>query len=1360
MKHLKRLISIWGVCFLLSFSTYAFFDKDVRRLTMQDGLADNTVSYIYKDKDGFMWFGTSNGLSRYDGKMIKNFSIGKNYMQVEYITEISEDYLGLISEGILSIFDRKAERFIPLAVPKEKGEIHIYGLLPIDESSFWGFRGSKLSLYRWKKRYGQRGELQAIDVQTEKVYSDLLSESERFSAFCYTPDRKNINLVSNKGKLVLFSPTNPEKSKKIRLDGFSELNVNSILNSGGVIWISTIAQGIIRYHLASGNVDKITFGGKGKENMLSHTDVFQVMPITNNRYLAVTWSGYTLLIPDKEHKEELTTEIYNNTASQMYRNLETRMLSAYYEPNGILWIGTNGGGVIYSDLRSQFFNQYHQDRHNEICGVAMDEERYLWLATFHQGIMKSDEAFDPMRRPTFKTIASESVENRNTVLCLISDQESGLWFGNQDGTITQYNPKTKQFVAYPLINGGKPNKASVWALCVDSRKRLWVGTDNGLYQYYPFSGESRKIKNTSDFYIRAITSSKDGTIWLGTSNAGVCRLIEKKNGTIEIENGYEKKAGIETNSVRTLLGSSDGNLYVGYTEGFAVLSPKTNNIRDFYTTHDGLCSNFIGCITEDGKGRVWLGSNSGVSRYSRHQHLFYNYYIAGSNRSALFCDGYLFFGNNKSLTWFNPHDLESCHDNDKVLITTLEVNNQSVTIGKDVNGQTILTKGITYTDSLLLANDNKDFALTFNNLSYSEEQQKYNYRLLPYQEHWLVANEGAKASYTNLPEGEYTFEVKNIYPDGREGTVTSLKIEILPHWSRTWPFRLLMLTVLSGVVFYLVYLIKKRQRRIEHDMQIKHELLTVNLEREKERQIRVERENFFTSAAHELRTPLTLILSPLQEILQHTDRTEPLYSKLVTMYKNGSSLHTLVDHLLYVQKIEAGMVKLHLSEVNVVELVRDISDSFNQVAELKKFCFEVSLPVTPLVLWMDVEKISSAIKNILSNAFKYTSSGGKVALFVGREVKDGKEFCRISVSDTGVGIDKNFQERIFDSFITGDANPGFSTKIGVGLRIVKNTMDLHHGLVTLDSVPGEGSVFTLFIPQGKDHFIEDTYDMVESSSIGSRSSNHVLLNKSVASEAAEGQEKKMSLLLVEDNSDMRQYIRSLFVHQYVVLEAGDGEEGVRVAIEKLPDLIISDVMMPVKDGFACCREIRSNQETSHIPILMLTAKAEDADVLQGSRCGADDYMMKPFNPEILKAKVESLILQRERLKRIYTKALMLKQESADGEKENLFMQQVINIVEANLSDENFNVKALAGQLNMSQPTLYRKLKQHSKLAAVDVIRSIRISKAASLVMENRYSIQEVSEMVGYADARTLRKHFTEQFGVSPSKYGFGENSSS
>ena len=774
--------------------------------------------------------------------------------------------------------------------------------------------------------------------------------------------------------------------------------------------------------------------------------------------------------------------------------------------------------------------------------------------------------------------------------------------------------------------------------------------------------------------------------------------------------------------------------------------------RQYYTTADGLCSNFIGCIIEDDKGHIWLGSNSGISRYSRHQHLFYNYYISGSNRSAQFGNGTLFFGNNQSLTYFNPDEVEIHPADERVLITGLEVDNRSVEIGEERHKQLVLSQGISYTRRITLNNDNRDFSLSFNNLSYLEGQQKYNYRLWPYQTNWLISDDGGKASYTNLPAGKYIFEVKNIYPDGRTGEVTSLDIHILPHWSRTMPFRLFILVLLAGAVVYLIRMIKLRQRRLKREMQMEHELLAVNLEREKERQIRMERENFFTGVAHELRTPLTLILSPLRELMQQCNPGDSSYKKLSLMYKNGNSLHMLVDHLLYVQKIEAGMVKLQLSQTGVVQLVKDVAESFLLIAETRKLGFKVTLPEDELLLWIDAAKISSAIRNLLSNAFKYTAEGGSVLLSVSQTVMDGQEYCRIAVSDTGKGISKELQKRVFESFITGESQPELSTKIGIGLRIVKNTMDLHHGTVTLESSLGEGSTFVLYIPEGKEHFAGDASEQTDYTLYGKEKEGVAELPLRCGEDIDTKNESGKSLLVIEDNEDIRAYICGLFTSRYIVYEAADGEEGVRMAKEKLPDLIISDILMPLKDGFACCREIRGQWETAHIPILILTAKAEDADVLRGSYSGADEYMMKPFNPEVLKAKVENLILQRERLKRIYTKALVLKRQSSDEKSEDAFMQQLIQVVEANLSDETFNVKSLANQLNMSQPTLYRKVKQRSELAVVDIIRGIRISKAASLILENRYSVQEISEMVGYSDARTLRKHFTEQFGVSPSKY--------
>lgn len=1346
------LLIIVGFCIVRPDACYAFLEKDVHLLNMQNGLADNTISAVYKDKEGFIWFGTRNGLSRYDGRQITNFELKNGYPDISDIKEIFAGILAFVNDGAFSAFDLKKEQF--LSVISSSGEvITSRGMLQKNDSLIWIISGNELRLM--KRHMSKDSKLQ---LQIKERYSGWGNHNDPLVAVTYSPDRKSICLIDEKSRIILLDATNLNSFRVIDFGFLEKVTVNSVLYDDGRIWISTISHGIIYYNEHTGKIKKLTYRATPASDRLSHTDVFSVIRLSENKYLAATWNGYTVLAIDKNNPDEISTEVYTNTSSLMHRNLETRMIAAYYDSHGILWIGTDGGGVIWSDLRMQFYNRFYQDRHNEICSIVADDDHYVWLATYHKGIMRSRETFDASGKIDFFQVGDQDIKKQQTVLCGLKDEQGNLWFGNLDGSLTCWHKKNHSFKVLQLLTeDGMPNTSSVWALFLDSRGRFWIGTQKGLLLFDRENNRCKRIhfkaaplQKSSPPYIRAITETGDHTLWLGTANYGLCRVINEN----ELQTGYEKEYGMTENSVRSLLASSDGNLYVGYMTGFAIFSPGQNAIIHVYTTRDGLCSNFIGCMAEDEKGQIWLGSNSGISRYSRHQHLFYNYYITGSNRSVLHWGNVLFWGNNKNLTYFNPDDIKAFATSETVVITGMEVNNKPVKIGKEMNGQTILSQSIFYTSSVRLNHANRDFSLTFNNLSYSEGQQKYRYRLRPYQPDWLIANGGEKVSYVNLPAGRYTFEVKNIYPDERESKVTSLKVEILPHWSETLFFRFCMIVLAVMAIYMVIHRIKLRQKRLGHELQLEHEIFTATVERDKEKQIRMERENFFTNAAHELRTPLTLILSPLQELLGAVQPSDAAYDKLAAMYRNGMSLQTLVDHLLYVQKIEAGMIKLRISKVDIVVLAKQITDSFRELAETKGFNFTVELLKDSLFLWIDVEKVGSAIRNLLSNAFKYTSLNGNVTFRMNRVEIDGYSFCSIIVSDNGRGIPEELQGRIFESFITGENTPLFSNKVGIGLRIVKNTMDLHHGSVTLNSSLGKGSIFTLLIPEGNAHFSEDQYEIIGTPEM----EEHSILLPAVQFESQESKpsNKKTALLIIEDNEEIRHYVYTLFCKDYAVYEAADGEEGVRIATDKLPDLIISDIMMPVKDGFVCCRELREQPRTAHIPILMLTAKAEDADVLLASRIGVDDYMMKPFNPELLKSKVKSLILQRERLKRIYTKTLMLKQqenvEPTDKSAADDFIQEIVHIIEAHLADENFNVKILADQLNMSQPTLYRKIKQRSELNAIEIIRSVRMSKAASLIMENKYSMQEIAEMVGYSDTRTLRKHFSEQFGVSPSKY--------
>jgi len=1319
-------------------SLHAFFEKDIRILTMQDGLADNKVFCIHKDNDGFMWFGTDNGLSRYDGKNIKNFTLPDRYLRVSRIEETTNNLLWLITSDGLVCFDRRMECFIPV-----HSDVSLQNILFFNNDSAWSFTSNVLQVYEVIYEKDAKGNLHAIRMEhPEEVLA--LSENESTFRISCSSEEGDIYIITSDGHVYVVDSYTREL--KLKSSPYKNMNASRLLFHDGLLWMVNNVYGIIIYDPETDQFLQYNYSQEDPTPVISHTDVYQIVPLNDGRYVAVSWNGYTVLTQDKEDRLMFTSEIYNNTASEVHRNIENRMIAAYYDPAGVLWVGTSGGGVLASDLRLQFYQKFYQDTHNEIGGIVKDKEGYIWLATYHKGIMRSEKPFNPQEKLSFQTVYSIP---SSAFVSATADKEGNLWFGGHNGTLVYYSFQDKRFNVHPVwLEEDRAYKGIVACLWSDKENRTWLGTNQGLLHYDKKTGKTTRYRGEFGV-IHALAEDTDN-LWIGSS-MGLYKFNFPERKIIKA--GYEEKAGIKARTIQSLLASSENILYIGYSEGFGVMDLAADSIQYFYTTREGLSNNSIGCIMEDGNGDIWLGNHSSISRYSRHQKLFYNYYISGNNCSALWYADYLFWGNNMNLTYFDPAQVKHhLPGTDHVQITQIEVDNKPVDIGEKINGQVILKQGVPYTDQLTLNQQNNNFSLSFSNLTFPEELQKYMYRLLPLQNEWIVIDEGERASFTNLAKGDYIFEVKSIFPDGSNGEVTSLAITLLPHWYETLGFRIFILAFLS-LGGYLSYLrLKKKQERIAHEERLKHELAVANLEREKEKQIHKERENFFTNVSHELRTPLTLILSPLQELLQKKAGTDEIHEKLALIYGNATSLSTLTDQLLYIQKIEAGMVQLHLSHADIVKLIRKTVNSFTQLAKTKQIDYQFIYEPDSLVLWIDIAKIESAVRNLLSNAFKYTRPGDIICVKIKQETVDGNDFCVIEVSDTGVGIEEELQKRVFESFITGTADPSMSTKVGIGLRIVKNTMDLHHGKVLLDSKPGEGAKFSLFIPEGEDHFTADEYVM-ESNAPQEQEATPFDSFTSIVTEPPLKKKSGKQILVIEDNDEMRHYITSLLEKEYVVREAYNGQDGFDKATETNPDLIISDIMMPVKDGFTCCEELKSQLKTAHIPIIILTAKAEDTDLLKSMRIGVDDYLMKPFNPEVLKVKVESLIKSREALKRIYTRTLFpQKQNQNENDEQTLFMQKVISLIELNLINPDFNAKALSEALNMSQPTLYRKIKLFTGMSIIEVIRSVRMSKAASFIMERKYSVQEVCEMVGYNDMNTFRKFFVKQFGVSPSKY--------
>lgn len=1351
---------------VITTSLYAVLPyNELHQLNMSNGLVDNIITCIYQDQDRFMWFGSSNGLSRYDGKQIRNFSVDNARMYVSDIKETSDDKLWVIANEYLYCFDRRKEKFVLPSFQDGKKAISVSAMEITGDSLFWIVKGGQLQCL--KRHYKLvKGDLQ-IEMTVEAGYPFFLDEGESFSNLCASQDGHFLYLVTDKGNLLFFDKIAGKVVRKFKYSINSSANATTIMSEGEYIWVSSIVGGVTRLHIPTGKSDYYQYNEDARLSSLSHSDAYGVVALDNDSYIAVTWNGYTLLAPEENDPSKLSATPYTNTSFLQYRNVETRMISVYYDKEGILWIGTRGGGIVYFDFRQHSYMQYHSKKHNEISAQIADKDGRIWLGTYHEGIMRSDQPYAKSRPLNFSPVGNQK---EVPVFCAIKDSCSNLWFGNASGNLICYDWSSDSFHIYPLNHLGKKVNSYIVALMIDSRYRFWVCTSAGLYLFDHQTGHfelfslREALKEDAEPWVTAICEDKQRNIWIGTAK-GIVRLSQVNVRPLKMVHGYEEKENIGARVVSALLTGTDGTVYVGYKNGFGIIPVGEDRITSFYTVKDGLCNDCIDCIVEDEKKRIWLGSISGISRYSRQQHVFYNYYISSSNKSVMLFKNTLFWGNNKSLTYFEPEILTSATIASKTLLTGLEVDNKQINIGEKIKGQVVLDSNIASIDHLELVNANRDFSLLFNNLAFSKDLQKYSYRLYPYQKDWIVSEAG-KVSFTNLSAGYYIFEVKTLFPNNTEGDVTALPITILPHWSQTVWFRLLLIFSVLFLVGYIFYSLLRRQRRLKKMIQLKHELTIANLERNAERHIREERENFFMNAAHELRTPLTLILAPIHDIMKSITPSDNWFDSFSRLHKNCLSLQTLVDRLLYVQKIEGGMIKLHLSESDIKEIVSRVANPFLQMAMVKKREFLVQVDTVPLYLWVDVAKIESAVQNLLSNAFKYTSQNGRIELAVSEAEIDGRPYCLVTVSDNGVGIPDDLQQHVFDSFVTGKRIPQYSTSIGLGLHIVKHTMGLHHGFVTLTSRVGEGSRFVLHIPVGLSHFVPGEYEMVpdpvkgdllEECTTEERPMEEVIAEKNETMEETVNRVKnnKEFLLIIEDHDEMREYLCSLFKEDYNVIEAGNGEEGVAMADKYIPKLIISDIMMPVKDGFECSREIRENKRTFHIPVIFLTAKAEDADRLKSLQIGVDDYIMKPFNPEFLKEKVKALIEQRDLLRKLYAKTLMLDEEVLESSEDvqDVFMPKMLQIIEENLSNRNFTIKVLTDKLNMSQPTLYRKVKQKTGLSIIEVIHGVRMSKAASIIMSGRYSsLTEVAEMVGYDSMISFRKQFVAQFGVLPSKY--------
>ena len=792
-----------------------------KQLTIQDGLKDNTVLSIHKDSKGIMWLGTSTGLSKYDGNHFTNYTLDQYFsMNVRKIEEDSRHILYLQTNDWITYMDCKDENTGRLHTLVKNKDYQVTDFLLLNDSTLFACDNQTLSSFRIM--LDQNGHPFS---KLEKVYPFEMAKGERFMKFCITNNHRKIYLVTNSARVLLLEISTGRVLKQKRLlTTKHEFGASSVVCHNGKLFISSMLHGIFIMDTSLENLSHIANQQNIFPTHLSHNDVYNIIPISDSSILATTWYGYTMLLADNNIPGGWTTEIRTNEPTWQSLNFEARMISSYYDPHGFLWIGTHGGGVLVSDWKWNFIKQYNFKEDNEVESIIIDDEKRIYLSTYEQGIFYTPPLYD-LKDFGLREL---SQTDRKTVLCSMKDKDGNIWFGYKNGMLVFYSPQKKEVQKYNVTD------TPINVLFTDSKKNFWIGTENGLFLYDCDKKKKKevKLKQTVNC-VFDIAEDNEGNLWIATS-LGLLKL-NYANNKQHIQHFPTNK---HTYTAQTVLAAKDGTVYVGYQNGLGIVAHGETTVKQVFTTMDGLGSNWINCLLEDKQGYIWIGTNSGFSCYDKSINQFYNYYASGSSRSVALWGDMLCRGGNKHLLFFSPQQaINTFKANTKnpIIITGIEVNNKPLIPGKPVNGQMVLTKTAEYTDYISLSHKNRDFALSFSNSPYPTAQ-KYVYRLIPYQNEWIECNSKEKISYANLLPGNYTFQIKN-QKAVKEEDITSLKINIQPHWTQTWMFRFFVLLVIIGGIYYSIFTIKRKHQRDQLIAELEHGIAIYKLQHQQADQL-------------------------------------------------------------------------------------------------------------------------------------------------------------------------------------------------------------------------------------------------------------------------------------------------------------------------------------------------------------------------------------------------------------------------------------------------------------------------------------------------------------------------------------------
>ena len=1360
---------------------YRFLHVDVN-----EGLSQGSVFAIEQDHLGFMWIGTRDGLNKYDARKFTiyrsnpqdSLSLDHNFIQT--ITEDKKHRLWIGTTGGLNLYNRDSDNFIRISLPtvesnNGKVEVNVHQIFQDSKGIIWV--ATSVGLYKIKE---------GPQLEAELVFNEITVEGnngrEYYRNFrtIYEDHQKRLWFCTDDAIVLMQATSKDENRLKILHIYFNQKTWNKNINqrfqailevSPGIFWVGTKYNGIKVINEHTGQISSLT-GDDNRFTNLATQDVRSLKKAVDGSIWIGTFNGLYLYQKGKllfmQSDDGNPNSLSNNSIRPIFQ-----------DRRGSIWIGTYFGGInIYDKDIPNFQNFTHQSRRNSlsynvVSAFVENAKGDLIIGTEGGGLNYFDRLGHSFRNERHEKNNSNGLSHNNVKsICL--DRAGNLWVGTYDGGLNLRRTGQTEYEHFrydPNTTNGLANN-NVYAILEDRHGDIWIGTFGGGLQVLrknqkPGNFQTFDVskKQLSSNMVRALLEDSKGNLWIGTSN-GLNLKIAGSDKFIAFFNNKNDSLSISGNDIISIHEDKKGQIWIGtYMGGLNLYLPEKKTFKRF-NEHNGLPVNNVFGILSDLKNKLWLSTNIGIAcfdpqsgqvrTYTKIDGLPGNEYI--QNAAKALRDGKFAFGSFSGFTLFNPDSLSVNNYVPPIQFTNLKLFNKTIRPGIDG----VIPKDISMMDELVLDHNQNVFSLEFSVLNYVHpEKNKYAYYLKGFDQEWNFVNNPI-ATYTNLDPGHYELYIKGANNDGVwNEKATVIKIRILPAPWKTWWAYTLYVLLLGYIVYAIVRFFHGRNK-------LKRDLLIRQLASEQQEELHEAKLNFFTNISHEFRTPLSLIIGPLNQL--KTDHSLSAYAQEHLGYatRNADRLMNLVNQLLDFRKHEGGKMKLFYQKVAVVDYLKNILLNFHFIAEKNNITFSLEEDIPDgYTAVLDPEQFEKVLVNLIYNAFKFTDHGGKikVQIVIDGEGEDAK--LLVSVWDSGRGIPTKDIPFVFEQFYQANTEGFAATSSGIGLALSRSIINLHGGTLTVESNMAKDSsvfntVFRISLPQKNltvdDLLVTDTRSRLD----GVSAVDHRF---PVDTEPAEPgahlldldldlvEEDKPIILVAEDNVELRRFLCENLRKKYIVLEANDGIEALEIIHKKQPDIIISDVTMPKCDGITLLQQVKNDNHTNHIPVILLTARTADPYITEAFEEGTDDYITKPFSMPHLMQKISNIIQTRKRLEEKFVQHYLLGGHETDVPERTRFLDQVLTIVEENLSCEDFGVQELTKAIGVSRSVLYRKIKQQTGLNLIEFINMVRLKRAAYILLNNtELSISEVAYQVGFNDPKYFSKSFKKFYKESPRTY--------